>query len=146
VRWYRQKYGAPKPDVYAGSGWEILDPADTENELYKFISPLELQVFLRTNTMEENYKCIVFDAPQLFESKANIFCDYIVSVIADKNLRLERICKRDGIDEESAILRINAGKSDDFYLNNADFIIYNNTNECEFIEEFKKIICDIKIQ
>lgn len=61
VRWYRQKYGAPKPDAYAGSGWEILDPADTEDELYRFISPLELQVFLRTNTMEENYKCIVFD-------------------------------------------------------------------------------------
>ena len=61
VRWYRQKYGASKPDEYAGSGWEILDPSNRENGLYYFNSPLELKVFLRTNNAEENYKCIVFD-------------------------------------------------------------------------------------
>ena len=76
VRWYRQKYGAPKPDDYMSSGWEILDPADKENELYYFISPFELKVNLRTNNAEENYKCIVFDnltfAQKELESKENI--------------------------------------------------------------------------
>ena len=76
VQWYRQKYGAPKPDDYAGGGWEILDPNDIDNELYSFISPLELKIFLRTNNAEENYKCIIFDnlifTQQEIENKENL--------------------------------------------------------------------------
>ena len=87
---------------------------------------------------------VLLDAPTLFESGINSMCDVTVAVLADRDVRLSRICARDGIDEESAILRINAGKTDDFYLNNVDFAIYNNTNESNFICEFEKVICEIK--
>ena len=93
---------------------------------------------------EMNVPLVLLDAPTLFESGINSMCNATVAVLASKEIRLKRICERDLIDEESALLRINAGKTDEFYLNNADFIIYNNTNEVAFTDEFKNIICNIK--
>ena len=94
-------------------------------------------------TEEANSDKVLLDAPTLYESGINSMCNSTVAVLADKKLRLERICKRDGIDEESAMLRINAGKPDDFYKENAEYIVYNNENAEDFINDFNKIISEI---
>lgn len=69
---------------------------------------------------------IILDAPQLFEAGAQKLCDFILSVLADKEIRLERIKLRDNISDEQALSRINAQKSDDFFVEKSDFVIYNN--------------------
>ncbi|MGN0501825.1 MAG: dephospho-CoA kinase, partial [Ruminococcus sp.] len=46
---------------------------------------------------------VVYDAPQLFESNADVICDEIISVTSEKSVRLERICKRDNISKENAL-------------------------------------------
>jgi hypothetical protein len=38
---------------------------------------------------------------------------------------------------------MNAGKGDDFYLKNADYIIYNNEGEAELVKKFGATICEI---
>ncbi len=86
---------------------------------------------------------VLLDAPTLFESGINNICSKTVAVLADREIRLKRIMQRDSIDEKAATLRINAGKSDSFYTQNADYIIYNNEKETELIDGFKKIILDI---
>lgn len=68
----------------------------------------------------------VVDAPQLFESGFDKHCDFIVGVIAEKDVRIRRIMARDGITSESAEARISSQKSDDFFIENCDFIVYNN--------------------
>jgi len=68
----------------------------------------------------------VVDAPQLFESGFDRHCDYIVGVIAKREVRLRRIVARDRITEEAANKRIDSQKSDDFFKNNCDFVVYNN--------------------
>lgn len=68
----------------------------------------------------------VVDAPQLFESGFDKHCDFIVGVIAEKDVRIRRIMARDGITRESAEARISSQKSDDFFIENCDFIVYNN--------------------
>ena len=83
---------------------------------------------------------ILLDAPTLFESGADSLCDAIIVVTADLDLRLHRIMKRDSIGREAAMLRINAGKTDDFYKTKVEHIIYNNGDEESFISEFQKII------
>lgn len=99
-------------------------------------------VELVKSEIDEPY--VLLDAPTLFESGINSICNTTIAVLADKDIRLKRICERDGLDVDSAMLRINAGKPDDFYLNNAEFTIYNNTNEEEFEKEFEKTLCYIK--
>ena len=78
---------------------------------------------------EQGFDAVIFDAPQLFESGFDKRCDYIVSVLADKQIRISRIIKRDNISRERAIARIDSQKSDDFFSENSDFIIVNNGNE-----------------
>lgn len=68
----------------------------------------------------------VLDAPQLFEAKAQNKCNVIITVIADKELRAKRITERDGINCEKAMERINAQLSEQYYIDNADYVIYNN--------------------
>ena len=68
----------------------------------------------------------VIDAPLLIEAGVNKLCDRVLVVYADREIRAERIAKRDGIDMDSALLRINSQKSYEFYSENSDFFITNN--------------------
>lgn len=91
-------------------------------------------VFLRSlkiikEMLESGKRFIVFDAPVLFESNSDIMCDLIASVIADKQIRLERIMKRDNISLELAQKRFDAQQPDDFYTSKSDFVIDGTGNE-----------------
>lgn len=68
----------------------------------------------------------VLDAPQLFEAGAQKECYRVISVIAPRDIRLKRIIERDGITKEQAEQRISAQYSDDFFIDNSDFVIYND--------------------
>lgn len=71
-------------------------------------------------------KRLLLDAPTLFEAGLDGKCDVIIGVIADRELRLERICARDKIEREAAQNRINSQKDDEFYRENCDYIIDNS--------------------
>lgn len=68
----------------------------------------------------------VIDAPLLFESGMDRFCDTTAAVLAPADVRLARILARDGISEENARLRMNAQPSEAFYRERAAYIIENN--------------------
>ncbi len=68
------------------------------------------------------------DAAALIESGIYKKCDYLISVLADKKTRAERIIKRDMLSREEATSRINAQKNDTFYIEKSDYIVYNNDN------------------
>ena len=72
---------------------------------------------------------VVFDAPQLFEANADVICDAVVAVTADKDIRVKRIIKRDSLSEEQAMLRVNAQYGEEYFRARADYIIENNTDE-----------------
>lgn len=86
---------------------------------------------------------VLLDAPTLIESGINEICNKTVAVLSDKELRLKRITNRDSITEEQALLRINAGKSDDFYKEKCDFVIYNNNDENTFDSDFTNLLKEI---
>lgn len=86
---------------------------------------------------------VVLDAPTLFESRIDSICSVTIAVLAEKEIRMARIMERDSIDEEAALLRINAGKPDEFYNQNANYVIYNNNHMEELTDSFSKIIKEI---
>jgi dephospho-CoA kinase len=86
---------------------------------------------------------VLLDAPTLFESGINEICFKTVAVLSDSQIRLDRIMKRDNITKDAALLRINAGKTDDFYIKNCDFVIYNNEDEQTFNNEFSNLLREI---
>ena len=93
---------------------------------------------------EADSDLVLLDAPTLFESGLNSECYKTVAVLADTNIRLSRILERDNISNEDALLRINAGKDDKYYKERADYILFNNGDEAEYIYEFINVINDIK--
>lgn len=109
--------------------------------LNSLIHPFVLSLFLEKaeDYICKEYKYVVFDAPQLFESRANIFCDCIISVVADEDVRIERICARDKISEQEARSRINAQLPEEFFVENSDLIIENNGSHSELKEKAAKL-------
>ena len=90
------------------------------------------------NKMEKEESDIVCaDGATLIES--GISCDVMVGVLADKELRKARIMERDGLTCEDAELRIGAQKEDSFYIENCDFVIYNNLGEFDIDGLIKRI-------
>lgn len=74
----------------------------------------------------ENYFAVLIDAPLLFESGFNKYCDYVISVVADTDVRIARILKRDGMTESEALRRIENQHDNRFFIFNSDFVIYDN--------------------
>lgn len=95
---------------------------------------------------KEMYNYILLDAPTLFESKADGLCDIIVSVIADRDIRLNRILKRDSITLHEAESRLNSQKNDDFYTGKSDYVIKNNGSLSELENNTMDVVNSIKEQ
>ena len=85
----------------------------------------EIKAILDSYEREGAEVCVI-DAPLLIEAGVNKLCDRVLVIYADKEVRAERIAKRDDIDLESAMLRINSQKPDEFYSENCDFFITNH--------------------
>lgn len=84
------------------------------------------------------------DAPVLFESGFSSFCDTTLAVLASKEKRLSRIMARDGINEDAALKRLLAQPNDSFYIERADFIIYNNGSLDDLVKEVDAWLIYIK--
>ncbi len=86
------------------------------------------------------HRIAVLDAPLLCEAGLDRKCDYVITVIAPKEVRIARIMLRDGIDESAARARIAAQPSDDYYISRAHYVIYNDSTEGALVEKAKALI------
>ncbi len=94
---------------------------------------------------KEDCPIAVIDAPQLFEAGAEQDCHIVVSVIADREIRLSRIMTRDGIGREQAEARIHAQHDDAFFRLHSHFIVCNNGDPAALQEEADKILSEMKV-
>ena len=92
----------------------------------------------------EGYCMAVVDAPLLYESGFNDECDVIIAVIADRNTRVARITKRDGLTEAQAQKRIDAQIADDVLKDRADYVVYNNGTLSDLEASVVSIISELK--
>lgn len=67
-------------------------------------------------------KAVILDAPLLFESGSDRFCDVSIAVTAPKELRLSRIMQRDSIPKELAEARIGVQNPDSYFNERADYL------------------------
>ena len=93
---------------------------------------------------EEKKRYVLLDAPTLFESRADDFCDLIISVTASEKNRSERIAKRDGITPEQIKRRFSSQHTEKFFTNHSDFIIKNNKSVELLREKAKEVAEKIK--
>ena len=80
---------------------------------------------------QQNHKLILLDAPTLFESRADDFCDLIISVVAKPELRMQRIMERDPISEKAAQQRMEMQLTEEFFRLHSDTVLENNSSFSE---------------
>ena len=97
--------------------------------------------------LDKTIKLIVIDAPLLFEAKLDKFCDATIAVETTQDVKIKRICERDKIPEEVAKDRLRIQKSNEFYTQNANYVIENSENTTfeTLQQEVNKILEDIAI-
>lgn len=93
----------------------------------------------------EGVPVAALDAPQLFEAGAHKACGAVVSVLAERQTRLERIVARDSITPEAAMRRILAQKSDEFFKTHSDYIIENNGNIELLTPQVHRILAELGV-
>lgn len=116
----------------------IFEDEQKREELNKltFIHVVD-EIQKRINNIKK--KIIIVNAPLLFESNLNKICDYVIAIIADKDKQIIRVMNRDNITKEEAERRINAQNTNEFFVDNADYVIYNNENLENIEEQLSKI-------
>ncbi|MBQ0125471.1 MAG: dephospho-CoA kinase [Clostridiales bacterium] len=83
---------------------------------------------------------VIIDAPLLFESGADGFCDVTVGVVADEQTRAARVAKRDFLDDSSAKIRVSSQQNADFYKNNCTYVIENNGSVTDLEKSFEALL------
>ena len=86
----------------------------------------------------------IVDAPLLFESGFYRECDVILSVVAEKDVRISRIISRDGISENDARLRIESQLPDEYLSEHSDFVISNSGSIEDLSPTIRKIAEELK--
>ena len=113
------------------------------NRITHFYVKQEIDRLLREAAMSGR-RLAAIDAIELFSSGVSAMCRYTVGVIADREVRIQRIMKRDNISAEYAASRVDAQKTDAYFRAHCSHILENNGGQEEFERKchdlFKEII------
>ena len=146
--YYKEVIKAFGKDILLGNG-EINKPklADIIFESSEKRDVLNILTFkyiaqeIKTRADLSKSEIVIIDAPLLIESKLNEICDIVISVVADEDIKLKRICARDSIDENTALNRIKAQPKNEFYIKNSNLVVINNNSNLEKqVEGIKELI------
>lgn len=87
----------------------------------------------------KNEKLVVIDAPLLFESNLDELCDFTIGVIANNISKIERICQRDNIEQDTAQKRLSIQMHDEEIRKKVDYVIENDKEIKNLEEEISKL-------
>lgn len=91
----------------------------------------------------EKPEIAAIDAAVIIGSSMENMCSFIVSVVAQEDLRIKRITQRDGITKGEAEIRIKAQPDEGFYIKHSKYVIHNNGSYDDMREEAKRVIDEI---
>lgn len=98
---------------------------------------LEIRRILRVHAMNGGTLAAI-DAIELFSSGLAKRCTATIGVIADREVRIDRIMRRDGISREYAMMRVNAQRPNEYFIQKCSHVLENNGSQEEFIEKCRK--------
>ncbi|MBA5628470.1 dephospho-CoA kinase [Moheibacter lacus] len=122
---------------------KVFQDKELLHQLNQIVHP---EVFKHFQNWVENQASdfVVKEAAILFESGSYKDCDLVVSVVADEEIRIKRVLKRDEISEEQIRQRINNQWTDTQRIEKSDFVIENNSNledlKIKFDQLYKKLL------
>lgn len=88
-------------------------------------------------------KLAAIDAIALIEGESGKMCSVKFGVLAPVEDRVARLIKREGVSEEYARKRIAAQKTDSFYEENCDYILWNDSDMESFYKKCELIFTEV---
>lgn len=121
---------------------KVFNDKELLNQLNAIVHPAVFKHF--DEWMDnQNSSFVVKEAAILFESGSYKDCDYIISVIADEEIRIKRVAKRDQLNEDQIRNRMKSQWTDQQRIEKSDFIIENNKDLNALKLEFEKVYDEI---
>lgn len=117
---------------------KVFEDKDLLEQLNQIVHPVVFQDF-QNWVQNQNSLFVIKEAAILFESGSYHDCDYIISVVANEELRIQRVMERDTVTREQVLSRIQNQWTDELKIVNSDFIIRNNDTLEELKEEFEEV-------
>ena len=96
-----------------------------------------------TGYENQGKKAVAVEATLLFESKTDLHCNAVISVIAPIEVRMKRVALRDQTDEKNIKMRMAAQQADEYYTSKSKYIIMNDDNDAKLQKQVEQIICTI---
>ncbi|RXM47259.1 dephospho-CoA kinase [Flavobacterium sp. YO12] len=123
----------------------VFNNADKLAQLNAIVHPAVKKDFENWLQQHKNYQYVVYEAAILFESGRYKECDYIVTVTAPIEVRIERVIKRDNTTREQVLSRMEMQWNDEKRISLSNFVI-NNSNLKIANEEVVKILKILNIK
>lgn len=113
--------------------------AASSQKLNEITHPLIINE-VRRRIATSDKKAVVVDAALLFESGADALCHVTVAVVAEPELRMQRIMQRDRITETQARARMHAQHSNAYYTSRASYAMDGGIDAAQVPQETEKLL------
>ncbi|MEZ0184601.1 dephospho-CoA kinase [Flavobacterium oncorhynchi] len=123
----------------------VFNNADKLAQLNAIVHPAVKKDFENWLQQHKNDQYVVYEAAILFESGRYKECDYIVTVTAPIEVRIERVIKRDNTTREQVLSRMEMQWNDEKRISLSNFVI-NNSNLKIANEEVVEILKILNIK
>jgi len=114
----------------------ITDDDDARLAMERFIHHEIAKLILKNVVCAEKEGCrmVVIEVPLLFELDMKEKFDWVVVVIADKELRVKRLMERDQTSRDEAMDLINVQMPDKEKIDRADYVVWNEGSMEKLVE------------
>lgn len=103
----------------------VFNNANKLNILNRYIHPQVMSTYLEWSN-NQNSIYAINESAIVFENKLEGYFDFVISVIADKDKRIERVMKRNNVSEDEVQKRMSNQVNDSVRLKHSNFIVDNN--------------------
>lgn len=103
----------------------------------------EIDIQIKDAKQNKNLPGVLLDVPLLFEAGLDDRCDEILLIVADMDVRIDRVCKRDGATPEEVKARIRNQMSDEEKIAKSDIIVDNSGELNLLMERLQQIYISI---
>jgi len=120
----------------------VFNSPEKLSELNAIVHPEVKKHFTNWLKKHKNALFVIKEVAILFETKGNLSCDKVILITAPQEIRIERAMKRDNVNRESILKRIQNQLPEEEKIQKSDFVVYNIElqNTFEEVDQILKIL------
>lgn len=122
----------------------VFHDKKAKKQLEDIIHPYVIQKMKKAIADNQDKDLIFLDIPLLYESHLEYLCDKIIVVYLNEKTQIERLMKRDHIDEEYARTIIKNQMSTEIKKEKADIVLDNNHQLEDLYKQIEKMMKGIQ--